>query len=159
MLRFTAFVTESEGREVYTIALTVQIMIDPARRSYDDETKRAPGGAVRRARALGGHHAQLPLGRARRAGARVHRRHRRSASRSRRNYDLELAAVKYLYSLPDGDVPLTFNFTGTIFYRGEAGRMQIVQVPWNCSARYAMPVATWRGDDGPLLPRRRLDSR
>ena len=59
------------------------------------------------------------------------------------SYDLELAAAKYLYSLPDGHVPLTFNFTGTIFYRGEGGRMQIVQVPWNCSARYELPVATW----------------
>ena len=36
-------------------------------------------------------------------------------------YDLELAAAKYLYSLPGGQVPLLFNFTGTIFYRGEDG--------------------------------------
>ncbi len=40
---------------------------------------------------------------------------------------------------------LTFNFTGTIFYRGEDGRMQIVKVPWECSTGFAMPVATWRG--------------
>ncbi len=39
LLRFAGHVTEPEGREVYTIALSVQIMIDPARRRYDDDTK------------------------------------------------------------------------------------------------------------------------
>ena len=38
-LEFTGHVTEPQGREVYTIALTAQIMIDPARRSYDDATR------------------------------------------------------------------------------------------------------------------------
>ena len=36
------------------------------------------------------------------------------------------------------------DFTGTIFYRGEGGKMQIIKVPWECSTRYAMPLATWR---------------
>ena len=44
-------------------------------------------------------------------------------------YDLEVAAAKYFYSLPDGDVPLRFHFNGTIFYRGEDGRLQIAMVP------------------------------
>jgi hypothetical protein len=60
------------------------------------------------------------------------------------NYDLELAATKYLYSVPGDDVPLSFNFTGTIFYRGEGGKMQIIKVPWESSVHFAMPIATWR---------------
>ena len=142
LLRFAAHVTEPEGREVYTIALSVQIMIDPARRTYDAETK---------ARLI-----EL-FGEPERWSATTHAflwaeldvllpaftgatgfRIPLAAS-----YDLEVAATKYLYSLPDGHVPLTFNFTGTIFYRAEGGRMQIVQVPWNCSARYELPVDTW----------------
>ena len=41
-------------------------------------------------------------------------------------------------------MPLTFIFSGTIFYRGEGGELKLVQVPWSCDARFAMPVATWR---------------
>ena len=59
------------------------------------------------------------------------------------NYDLEVAATKYLYALPDGEVPLSFHFNGRIFYRGEGGRLQVVMVPW-VSAAFRLPVATWR---------------
>jgi hypothetical protein len=59
-------------------------------------------------------------------------------------YDLELAAVKYFYSLPDGEVPLQLNFTGTIFYRGPQGALQIAQVPWDCGAAFRMPVVVWK---------------
>ncbi len=59
------------------------------------------------------------------------------------NYDLEVAATKYLYALPDGDVPLSFHFSGRIFYRGDDGRLQVVLVPW-VSAVYRLPVGTWR---------------
>ena len=40
-LSFALGVTETSGREVFTIALTAQINIDPARRSYDAETTAA----------------------------------------------------------------------------------------------------------------------
>ena len=59
-------------------------------------------------------------------------------------YDLEVAATKYLDALPDGEVPLSFHFSGRIFYRGEGGRLQVVMVPW-VSATFRLPVATWRG--------------
>ena len=45
-------------------------------------------------------------------------------------YDLEVAATKYLYALPDGEVPLSFHFSGTVFYRGDDGRLQVALVPW-----------------------------
>jgi hypothetical protein len=56
-------------------------------------------------------------------------------------YDLEVAAARYLDALPDGEVPLSFHFSGRIFYRGED--VQIVLTPWT-SATYRLPVATWR---------------
>ena len=58
-------------------------------------------------------------------------------------YDLELSAAKYFYSLPDGEIPLSFHFSGTILYSG-AGPVQIAMVPWSCSARYRLPVAEWK---------------
>ena len=30
--------------------------------------------------------------------------------------DAELASVKYFNALPDGEVPLSFHFSGTVFY-------------------------------------------
>ena len=45
--------------------------------------------------------------------------------------DLELVAAKYFHSLPDGEVPLGFNFNGTIHYRGDDGRLQMSLVPWS----------------------------
>ena len=32
-----------------------------------------------------------------------------------------------------------------MFFRGAGDRLQIVPVPWSCTATYRMPVATWRG--------------
>jgi Family of unknown function (DUF6084) len=142
-LQFAGHVTEPQGREVYTIALTSQIMVDPARRSYDDATRERLvdlfGPPERWATTTHSFlWAELGVLVPAFTGATSFRLPIQC------NYDLELAATKYLYSLPDGEVPLSFNFTGTIFYRGDAGRMQIVKVPWDCSARFAMPVATWR---------------
>ena len=55
-------------------------------------------------------------------------------------YDLDIAAAKYFYSLPDGEIPLTFHFSGTILHP----ESQIAMVPWSCSARFMLPVETWK---------------
>jgi len=60
------------------------------------------------------------------------------------NYDLEIAATKYLHSVPGGEVPMSFHFTGTIFYRGDADRLQIVKVPWTSTVRFGMQASIWR---------------
>ena len=54
------------------------------------------------------------------------------------------SSSKYLYGLPDGEVPLAFNFNGTVHYRGDGGRLQMSLIPWACSAEFRLPVATWR---------------
>ena len=59
-------------------------------------------------------------------------------------FDLEVAAARYFSSLPDGEVPLAFHFSGSILLRGDDGRVQIVSVPWSCTTTWRMPVATWR---------------
>ena len=143
------------GARVYTIALTAVITIEPSKRRYDDAEPRAPGRAVRRARALGVDHDQLPLGAGRRAGAGF------TGSTEFElavpcTYDLELAATKYFDGLADGEAPLRFHFNGTVFYEADDGRMQIVQVPWDRSPRFRMPVEVWRGDDRRRLPVPRL---
>jgi hypothetical protein len=58
-------------------------------------------------------------------------------------YDLEIATAKYFYALEDGDVPLEFLFSGTVFFlAGET--LQTVQIPWDREATYRMPVRVWK---------------
>jgi hypothetical protein len=59
-------------------------------------------------------------------------------------FDLEVAAGSYLYSIEDGEAPLRFHFNGTIYYRGEDGSLQLIQLPWDRSSRFRMPVEVWR---------------
>ena len=58
------------------------------------------------------------------------------------SYDLEVAAGKYLHALQDGEVPLLFLFSGTVFLR-DGGGIQAMPIPWDLEARYRMPVSVW----------------
>jgi hypothetical protein len=58
-------------------------------------------------------------------------------------YDFEVVAAKYLESLAEGDVPLLFLFSGTIFARTQLG-FSVEQVPWEKEATYRLPVQLWR---------------
>jgi len=59
-------------------------------------------------------------------------------------YDLEVVAAKYFYALEDGEVPLEFLFSGTVFYVAEGGRLQIARISWEKEAEYRMPVRLWK---------------
>ncbi|WP_330177077.1 DUF6084 family protein [Streptomyces sp. NBC_01498] len=61
-------------------------------------------------------------------------------------YDYDVIGSRYLHALGDGTVPLSLLFSGTVFTRGGAGGtgFGVRQVPWDCEARYQLPVAVWR---------------
>ncbi len=59
-------------------------------------------------------------------------------------YDFEVVSTKYFNGLEEGDIPLTFLFSGTIFYQGESGNLQVEQISWSKEASYRLPVATWK---------------
>jgi len=59
-------------------------------------------------------------------------------------YDLEVVAARYLQALEDGDVPLEFLFSGTVFYSDGAGRLQTGRIGLDTEAEHQMPVALWR---------------
>jgi hypothetical protein len=58
-------------------------------------------------------------------------------------YDLNVTATKYFYALQEGEVPLLFLFSGTIFYAGSDGRLQVQQISWDKECTYSMPVRIW----------------
>jgi hypothetical protein len=59
-------------------------------------------------------------------------------------YDLEVTAAKYFGALRDGEVPLEFLFSGSVFYAGADGRLQTARLSWELEADYRLPVAVWR---------------
>jgi hypothetical protein len=59
-------------------------------------------------------------------------------------YDLEVAASRYFDALEDGEVPLEFLFSGTVFYAGADGRLQVGRIGWDKDASYRLPVSAWR---------------
>ena len=59
-------------------------------------------------------------------------------------FDLNVAAAKYFYALEDGEVPLLFLFSGTMFYSDPEGRLQIQQISWEKEASWRMPISAWR---------------
>ncbi len=59
-------------------------------------------------------------------------------------YDLEVAAAKYFHALEDGEVPLEFLFSGSVFYAGEGGGLQVARISWEKEAEFRMPIRLWR---------------
>ncbi len=59
-------------------------------------------------------------------------------------FDFNVAATKYFAGLEAGEIPLILQFSGTIFYAGLDGVLQVAQIPWSKEARYRLPVKVWR---------------
>ena len=58
-------------------------------------------------------------------------------------YDFEVTASKYFHALRDGQIPLQFLFSGTVFTKGERN-FSVQQVPWDREDHYDLPVSAWR---------------
>jgi hypothetical protein len=142
-VRFRLGVSEASQREIFTIALTAQINVEPARRDHDAATRE-------RLVDLFGEPERWP--------ATTHPFVWAQATTLvpsftgagmftlpvPTTFDLDIAAARYFSSLPDGEVPLAFHFSGSILLRGEDGRVQVVSVPWSCTTTWRMPIAIWR---------------
>lgn len=60
-------------------------------------------------------------------------------------FDFNVAATKYFHGLADGEVPLCFQFSGTIFYaHGHGEHLQVAPIPWSKEARFSLPVKVWQ---------------
>ena len=140
---FSVRASEPSGVGIQSMSLSVQVMIDPARRGYDEATRE------RLAELFGPPADWTPstqgLSWARVAAA-VPAFHGGTtfALELPCTYDLEVAAAKYFYAISDGVVPLSFHFYGTVFYRAGDGRLQMTPVPWSSSAQFGMPVSAWQ---------------
>ena len=59
-------------------------------------------------------------------------------------FDLNVATAKYFHGITEGEVPLTFLFSGTVFYDSGEGALQIAPISWNKECRFRLPVQTWK---------------
>lgn len=59
-------------------------------------------------------------------------------------YDFEVSVAKYFHALEDGEVPLEFLFSGSIFYPEAGGALRVGLIPWDREADYRLPVRVWR---------------
>lgn len=142
-LSFTLDVTDRSDRNVFTAALTIQIQIEPVKRRYEDSERE------RLAELFGEPHRwatsaqRMPWT----TESVLLRNFRGTTSVDVEvlcNYDLELAATRYFHSVESGEIPLSFHFNGSVYYAGEGGTLQVVQVPWDTVADAKMPVAVWK---------------
>ncbi|HWH64469.1 MAG TPA: DUF6084 family protein [Gaiellales bacterium] len=142
MLMLDLQVSEPTGRQVYMIALTIQVMIEPARRTYDAPTRERLAGlfgpperwAVTTRSLVW---SQLDVVVPAFTGSTT------IAVPIACNYDMEVAASKYLHSLPDGEAPLAMHFNGVVYYPNDDGTLQMVLIPWSRSVGFRMPVSLW----------------
>ncbi|MHB1535166.1 MAG: DUF6084 family protein [Acidimicrobiales bacterium] len=134
---------ETTGARVHAVSLRTQVRIEPQRRHYDgaerDRLLEMFGEAHQWSEslrpflwahmdtALGGFTEELI-----------------TETPMAVTYDFEVTGSKYLHALgDDGEVPLVFFFSGTVFTKGEQG-FAAELVPWNLEARYRLPVSVWR---------------
>jgi hypothetical protein len=58
--------------------------------------------------------------------------------------DFEAVATKYFQGLEAGVVPLVLLFSGSVFFAGEGGGLQMERIPWSKEASYELPVRVWK---------------
>jgi len=59
-------------------------------------------------------------------------------------FDFNIAATKYFSGLSDGEIPLRFMFSGTVFYAGEDGALQVAPISWEQETTFKLPQKVWR---------------
>jgi len=66
-------------------------------------------------------------------------------------YDLEVASAKYLHAIRDGEIPLSFLFSGTIFTEAEQN-LSVEPISWDLEASYRLPAPVWHAAMDQFFP-------
>lgn len=62
--------------------------------------------------------------------------------------DMDLAVTSYFHGVRDGEVPLEFLFSGTVFHDGPDGRLRTAQISWSKDASWRLPADLWHETTG-----------
>jgi hypothetical protein len=136
-------ITNSDSQPIHSMALRVQVQIEPIRRRYSDEEKA-------RLKELFGEPEQWSMS--------LHPLLWTNANVSvpgfsgettievpvTCTFDFNVAMTKYIYALEVGELPISLLFSGTVFYAGSGIGLQVAQIPWDRDASYRLPVSVWK---------------
>ena len=141
-LTFKVRITNSEPAAIHSIALRVQVQIEPVRRRYSPAEQR-------QLREL--------FGESERWSDSLHPLLWTNANINVQGFsgttvidvpvpctfDFNVAVTKYVYGLDNGEIPTSLLFSGTVFHAGRMG-LEIAQIPWDREASYRLPVRVWQ---------------
>ena len=143
VLSFGLHISDADGDDVDSVVLSCQIMIDAVRRPYAAREQEAlldlfgvPQRWGTTLKSMLWTHAGMTVPAF--SGETV------VTLGVPATFDLSVASTKYFFALEDGEVPLTFQFSGTVFYRDPEGFLTIDRIAWTKEARFLLPVAVWR---------------
>ena len=134
---------EPKEEVIHTIALRAQIQIEATRRQYDQSEQAAlrdlfgePDRWGQTLRSMLWTHASVVVPRF--SGSTI------ADIPVPCTFDFNVAATKYFHGLTNGDLPLCFQFSGTVFYQNEREVLQVAPISWDKEAKYRMPVKVWK---------------
>jgi hypothetical protein len=144
LLAFKLRIENNPSEEIiHTVALRAQIQIEVARRKYDaNEQARLkdlfgePERWGQTLRNMLWTHASLVVPRF--SGSAL------ADLAVSCTFDFNVAATKYFHGLTSGDLPLCFQFSGTVFYQGRDETLQVCPISWDKEAKYRLPVKAWK---------------
>lgn len=144
LLAFKVRITNQPPIEiVHTIALRAQIQIEATRRKYDSDEQKSlldlfgePDRWGLTLRSMLWTHASVVVPRF--SGSVL------TDMPVPCTFDFNIAATKYFHGLTSGDLPLCFQFSGTAFYQGEDGPLQVAPISWDKEAKFRLPVKAWK---------------
>src|SRR6185369_10012745 len=150
-ITFRLYLEDILGGRIHALVLRCQVRIEPRRRRYTPgEQERLyelfgdPSQWDRTLQAVTWSHTSLVVP--------GFERHAEVDLTVPCTYDLEVASAKYLHAVREGDIPLVFLFSGTIFKAGEAAKAGAIEtgafivepVSWDLEAAYPIPSAVWQ---------------
>jgi hypothetical protein len=143
-LAFKLRVTNTPAQElIHTVALKVQIQLEVTRRKYDaDEQLRLrdlfgePDRWGQTLRSMLWTHVSTIVPRFTDST--------RAELHVPCTFDFNVAATKYFHGLTSGELPLCFQFSGTVFYQGAEGELQVSPISWDKEAKYRLPLQVWK---------------
>jgi len=59
-------------------------------------------------------------------------------------FDFNVGATKYFHGLSEGDLPLNFLFSGTVFYADSNEQLQVAPISWEKEAKFKLPLKIWK---------------
>jgi hypothetical protein len=144
LLSFRLRVTNADSDEViHSVVLRVQIQLEVARRHYATEEQARlkdlfgePGRWGQTLKNMLWTHAALTIP--------PFQRETSVEIPVPCSFDFTVGATKYFHGLSEGNLPLNFQFSGTVFYRGEEDALQVAPISWEKEARFKLPLTTWK---------------